>query len=143
MSNSKRKMTDARKSTTTQSVDAIMAAIETVSYGLLELEDAKDQLEKLSGKPLVDAAARLNKQCNTLKDLTEPLKNRIKNEVLTMNQGSNQKTLIQYGEVYVARIMKITKTLISAEKVKALLGKKLYTVQKVSDEVQVSFDVRG
>jgi len=119
----------------------ISDAIEAISYGLVILDEV-DFSKTLHGNSLIDATARLNAQNNRIKDIVEPLKNRIKAENLRVNAGSNASEFAAKGDTYMAIIQKVPKTVLRLEEVKKFLGRKLGQFQTVRTDVTIRFEVK-
>lgn len=117
----------------------LLEAIESISLGLLLLEECKPELEQLGGPRAVDVAARLNTQANSLYGYVEPLKAHLKSEAL---EGSPDKRIMIRGESYAAVILRVSKSVLDNEKVRKFLGKKLSLFLKRQDEVRISFEVK-
>jgi hypothetical protein len=127
--------------TKSERAQKVFNAIETISLGLLELDNCGDLCE-LGGKNLVDAAARMNKQYQVLEKLLDPMKSRIKVEALEANPGRNRPEITLTGNVYQAVVRKVVKTKIVAELVRQFMGPKIHKVQDKSQEITVSFGIK-
>lgn len=127
--------------TKSERAQKVFNAIETISLGLLELDNCGD-LTELGGKNLVDAAARMNKQYQVLEKLLDPMKSKIKVEALEANPGRNRPEITLTGNVYQAVVRKVVKTKIVAELVRQFMGPKIHKVQDKSQEITVSFGIK-
>lgn len=127
--------------TKSERAQRVFEAIETISLGLLELDNCGDLCE-LGGKNLVDAAARMNKQYQVLEKLLDPMKSKIKVEALEANPGRNRPEITLTGNVYQAVVRRITKTLIVAELVKKFMGKNVHKVQDKKSILTVDFGIK-
>lgn len=118
-------------------IKAIEEGIDLISTGILLIEQHRVHLEALGGSSVVDCAARMNAQVNTMYKWLDPLKALIKDQAL------RDGTECVPGGYYQANVKKVSKLVLDTEAVKVWLGSKLPHFQKSRQETQISFDVKA
>lgn len=112
-------------------------------FGAERLETIKDALQtilrdsnSIAVERLVDPGCSLRSILNFVKELDENWSNRIKQYCEDKNNDVLQ------GDTFQAEIKEITKNCIDAEKVKAVLGRRLPSVQTKRTEVHLKYKPR-
>lgn len=117
-------------------------ALETISLGLLMLDQISNQLESFGGMKLIDTAAKMNAQYCALEKYLAPLKERIKSAGLAVMSSKETQTVLK-GSVYQATVKSIIKSVLDTERVKKYLGRVLPKYMTQRKETRIDFQIKG